>query len=297
MAADIARLGQGTCMRMTASLMFAALVFGGSLAIRLGAQTGTRGFPAQQRQLAPQETIDRGKLAYEINCRACHGPDLRGGEAGGPNLLRSDLALTDLHGELIMPLVKQGRQTPGMPPMPPIPLREDDIIAVAEYIHAVQATARGQGSPPPGPPIALNIVIGDPKKGESYFAARCTTCHTIATMRGIASRIPDPMQLQNTWVAGGTVGARGGGGRGGPPARATVLVTLPDGQRFEGRLIRIDDFLVALAMPDGTQRSFARHGNVPNVEVKDASQPHLELLHTFTDTDMHNVTAYLVTLK
>ena len=75
-----------------------------------GAGGGTgRGFPAQQRALADQATRDRGKLLYEINCRSCHGADLRGGETGGPNLLRSQLALTDLHGELISPVVQQGR--------------------------------------------------------------------------------------------------------------------------------------------------------------------------------------------
>ena len=124
-----------------------------------------RGFPAQQRQLADQATRDRGKLLYEINCRSCHGADLRGGETGGPNLLRSQLALTDLHGELIIPVVQQGRQTPGMPAMPALSLPAPDIVAIAEYIHAVQATARGQGSPPAGPPIQLNILVGDAKAG------------------------------------------------------------------------------------------------------------------------------------
>lgn len=308
-------------MRLTISLMCAAVLYAGSIAARLGAQSAptpqrqtsepspaastqgrggagggpARGFPAQQRQLAPRETIDRGKLVYDINCRACHGPDLRGGEAGGPNLLRSELALTDLHGELIMPVVKQGRQTPGMASMPPIVLSDEEIVAVAEFIHAVQATARGQGSPPAGATMQLNVVVGDPKEGETYFRTTCTACHAIESMQGIASRIPDPMQLQNTWVAGGAVGGRGGG-RGGA-TRVTAAVTLPNGQRIEGSLVRIDDFIVALTMPDGTQRSFARSGDVPKVEVKDSRQAHWKLLPTYSDRDMHNMTAYLVTLK
>ena len=251
-----------------------------------------RGFPAQQRQLADQATRDRGRLLYEINCRSCHGADLRGGETGGPNLLRSQLALTDLHGELIIPVVQQGRQTPGMPAMPPQPLPDGDIVAIAEYIHGVQATSRGQGAPPAGPPIQLNIVVGDPKAGEAYVNRTCTTCHTLQSLRGIATRIPDPMQLQNTWVAGG--GGRGGRGGGSP---VTVAVTLPDGQRFEGPLVRYDNFIVILTMPDGTQRSFARNGDLPKVEVKDPRDGHRKLLPTYTDKDMHDVTAFLVTLK
>jgi cytochrome c oxidase cbb3-type subunit 3 len=181
-----------------------------------------------------------------------------------------------------------------MPSMPPISLTDDDIVAVAEYLHAVQATARGQGSPPAGPPVQLNIVVGDPKAGEVYFTRTCTACHSAQGMQGIASRIPDPMQLQNTWVAGGAVGARGGGR---PTPRVTAVVTLANGQRLEGLLVRVDDFIVAIEMPDGTQRSFARTGEVPGVEVRDPRQAHWNLLPTHTDTDMHNVTAYLATLK
>ena len=259
---------------------------------RAGGGGAGRGFPAQQRQLADQATRDRGKLLYDINCRSCHGADLRGGEAGGPNLLRSQLALTDLHGELIIPVVRLGRQTPGMPAMPPQPLPDGDIVAIAEYIHAVQATARGQGAPPAGPPIQLNVVVGDPKAGEAYFNKTCATCHTRQGLQGIATRIPDPMQLQNTWVAGG--GGRGGRGGSSPVA---VAVTLPDGQRFEGPLVRYDDFIVILRMPDGTQRSFARNGDVPRVDIKDPREGHRKLLPTYTDKDMHDVTAFLVTLK
>ncbi len=163
-----------------------------------------RTFPAQQRTLADAATIARGKTLYEINCRACHGGDLRGGDIGGLNLLRSQLVLNDQHGELIVPVVKNGRQNPGMPPMPPLPLAEDDVKAIAEYIHSVAATMRGQGSPPPGEEVELNIVVGDAKAGEQYFAAKCASCHSASgDLKGIGERIASPLQLQNTWVAGG----------------------------------------------------------------------------------------------
>ena len=261
-------------------------------------------FPAQQRTLADPAVIARGKTIYEINCRACHGPDLRGGDIGGPNLLRSQLVLNDQHGELILPVVKNGRMNPGMPVMPPMPLPDDDVKAVAEYIPAVAATMRGQGSPPPGEEVALNIVVGNADAGRAYFNANCASCHSATgDLQGVASRISEPVQLQNLWVSGGA--AFGRGGRGGPPPQAgaanrrqvTVVVTPPSGPPVEGRLDRIDDFIVVLTPADGRQRSFRRDGSGPKVEIRDPLEGHRKLLTVYTDKDIHDVTAYLVTLK
>jgi len=80
-----------------------------------------------------------------------------------------------------------------------------------------------------------------------------------------------------------------------PPT--TVTVTLPSGEKVEGRLDRIDDFTVSLTTADGTRRSFRTAGNTPKVEVHDPLQPHRDLLRSYKDADIHNVTAYLVTLK
>jgi len=270
-----------------------------------------QGFPAQQRKLADSAVIERGNTLYGINCRLCHGPDLRGGDLGGVNLLRSPLVLNDQEGELIYPVVKGGRATPGQPPMPPLPLPEDDVKAIAAYIHSVAARMAGQGGPPPGPPVELNIVVGDAGAGQRYFAANCASCHSVtADLEGVASRYSSPMMLQNAWVAGGGGGGRGGGrGRGGAPdagggaapARApkpvTVAVTTADGQRVEGRLDRIDDFLVTLTLADGTQRTFTRTGSVPAVQISDPLAAHKQLWVKLTDKDIHDVTAYLVTLK
>ena len=252
-------------------------------------------FPAQQRALADPALIQRGNGLYGVHCRLCHGPDLRGGEMGGSNLLRSQLALNDQDGELIGPVITQGRQNPGQPSMPAIPLPPDDQRAVAAYIHSVHATMRGQGSPPAGPPVELNILVGDAKAGEAYFKTNCSSCHSpTGDLQGIATRFQDPVQLQNTWVAGG-----GGRGRGAGSARrqVTVVVTPQNGQKVEGRLDRMDDFLVLLTTAEGVQRSFSRSGDVPVVEVRDPMERHRRLLATYTDTDIHNVTAYLVTLK
>ena len=267
-----------------------------------GRGRGTATFPAQQRAAGDPAVIARGKTIYEINCRACHGPDLRGGDIGGPNLLRSQLVLNDQHGELILPVVRNGRMNPGMPVMPPQPqLSEDDVKAVAEYIHAVAATMRGQGSPPPGAEVELNIVVGNAEAGRAYFQSKCSTCHSATgDLQGIASKITSPLMLQNLWITGGGGGRGGRGGRGGAAGdrpQVTVVVTPKTGGAVEGRLERIDDFLVVLTTKDGVQRSVRRDGPEPKVEIRDPFAGHKKLLTEYTDKDIHDVTAYLVTLK
>jgi cytochrome c oxidase cbb3-type subunit 3 len=223
---------------------------------------------------------------------------------GGPNLLRSQLVLNDQDGELIQPVVQNGRQNPGMPVMPPLNMPVDDIKAVAAYIHSVAATARGQGAPPPGAAVELNIVVGDAAAGKTYFASKCSSCHSATgDLAGVAGKVSDPTELQNLWVGGGGGGRGGRGGRGAAGAagpgrgEVTVAVTPGSGPRVEGRLVRIDDFIVVVGMPDGSTRSFRRDGAVPKVDITDPLEGHKKLLLTYTDKDIHDVTAYLVTLK
>jgi cytochrome c oxidase cbb3-type subunit III len=265
-----------------------------------GGQAG-RGFPAQQKPLADPAVIARGKTLYEINCRSCHGADLRGGDMAGPNLLRSQIALNDNDGESIGEIVRTGRGD-----MDPFTLPEESVKAIAAYIRSILATARGQGSPPPGPRVELNVLVGDATEGQAYFATHCSSCHSpTGDLNGIAQRFADPMALQNAWVAGGGGGGRGGRGGGGgagptaAPNRREVRVTvaLASGEKVEGRLGRIDDFIVTLVQADGTTRSFRRDGDVPRIDINDPLEAHKKLLLIYTDRDMHNVTAYLATLK
>ena len=114
-------------------------------------------------------------------------------------------------------------------------------------------------------------------------------------LEGTATRIPDPKTLQNTWVAGGGRGRRSQAAN--ERSIPTVNVTLPSGESIEGQLVRIDDFLVTVKLADGTTRTFHREGDVPKVEVHDPMKTHRDLLAVYTDKDMHDVTAYLVTLK
>jgi cytochrome c oxidase cbb3-type subunit 3 len=265
-----------------------------------------QGFPSGQRKAADPAVVERGKTLYGVNCRLCHGADLRGGDMGGVNLMRSQLVLSDQEGELIYPVVHNGRNTPGMSPMPPLPMQESDVKAVAAYIHSVAATKVGQGGPPTAESEAkeLNIVVGDAAAGKKYFDANCTSCHSATgDLAGIATRYGSPMALQTAWVAGGGGGGRGGRGGGGGPAAprepkpVTATITTADGQRVEGRLEQIDDFLVTVQLADGTSRTFTRRGAAPGIEIHDPLDGHKKLLVKYTDTDIHDVTAYLVTLK
>ena len=251
---------------------------------------GRATFPAQQRELAAPEVIERGRGIYSATCSACHGGDLRGGQLGGPNLLRSPVVLADDNVAELDPILKGSRAERGMPALP---LPAEDVTALGAYLHSVVSTMRGQGSPPAGPPVELQVVVGDPKAGAAFFAANCSACHSVdGDLRGLAGRIVEPRVLQNLWVAGSGRGST-------PTARrvVTAVVTEPSGQRTEGRLVRYDDFSVTLAMADGTQRSFRRAGDVPKLEITDPMAGHRALLPTLSNKNMHDVTAYLVTLK
>jgi cytochrome c oxidase cbb3-type subunit 3 len=279
-----------------------------SVAARPAAQDVTAGrgggnpgaaFPAQQRAPGDPARIARGTGLYGVYCRACHGTDLRGGDQGGPNLLRSQLVLNDQAGEEIGPVVQNGRQG-AVGTMPPFGLTPDDVRALAEYIHSVAATMRGQGNPPAGPVPALNVLVGDAASGERYFAAKCGSCHSATgDLRGLAARFADPAALQNYWISAG--GSLGRGARGAPPLppsrQVTAAVTTPGGGTVEGVLVRLDDFYVVLRIADGSERSFRRNGESPHVQVRDPLEPHKTLLPVYTDNDIHDLTAYLVTFK
>jgi cytochrome c oxidase cbb3-type subunit 3 len=254
--------------------------------------------PGQQRKAEDPAQVDRGKALYSIHCTGCHGADLRGGDIGGPNLLRSQLALSDKEGELIVPIIQGSRQSAGMPA---IPVSPDDGKAIAAYVRSVMGTIGRQGMPPSTSKAPESIVVGDAKAGQAYFDAKCARCHSAeGDLKGIAGRISDARMLQNTWVSGGGGGRRGRGGA--APAASdrrtvTAVVKLPSGETVEGRLVRIDDFLVTLRLADDTLRSFTRNGDTPAVEVRDPMKPHRDLLAVYTDKDIHDVTAYLVTLR
>jgi cytochrome c oxidase cbb3-type subunit III len=280
-------------------LVVSTMITGHVLAQGRGGQPAV--FPAQQRPPGDPVVIERGKGLYTTTCAACHGADLRGGGMGGPNLLRSQVVLSDQHGELILPIVRGARADKGMPALP---LPDPDVIAVAEYIHSVTATSQRQGAPPASEAPPPDAIVGDPKAGETYFNAECSSCHSpTGDLQGIGARVPEGKALQNTWVTGSGGGRRGRGGASGasaatPDPRAIIAtITLPSGEQVQGPLVRIDNFLVTVRQPDGTQRTFRRVGDKPKVELKDPLEAHKTMLNALTDKDMHDVTAYLAGLK
>jgi len=221
-----------------------------------------------------------------VNCTFCHGPDARGGDGGGPNLLRSSAMLDDQNGELIAPIVQKGRGA-----MPAIPLSSDQITDIAAFLHSIPVSSRTG-------PSTINILVGDAKKGEAYVAQACAKCHSTAALRTFAGKLDDPKTLQQMWLMPGS-GGRGVGPNTAPIPRPpiTAIVTMPSGERVEGRVEQIDDFTVTLTLADGRQRTIKTFGTTARVELRDPLQPHKELLPIYTDTDIHNVTAYLASLR
>jgi cytochrome c oxidase cbb3-type subunit III len=254
-------------------------------------------FPQQQRQLAAPEVIARGKALYGVNCVACHGSDLRGGDMGGPNLLRSQDALSDKHGEMIGPIIHGARQDKGMPAFN---LEDNDVVAVAEYIHSVLAQIGVQGRPPGSETIPeLKVIVGDAAAGKTYFDASCASCHSVSgDLHGFAAKYKDPRDLQNAWIGAGVLAARGG-----PPGLETsdrsakVTVTTANGQKLEGTLIEQNEFVVTFTTADGVRHSLTRTNFVPKVEVQEWNDAHKKMMLTLKDKDMHDVTAYLATTK
>jgi mono/diheme cytochrome c family protein len=249
---------------------------------------GGGGFANAFPQHAPGDpaAIERGKALYGVQCNFCHGSDARGGE-GGPNLLRSDLVLNDKSGELITPVVQNGRNE-----MPKINLTPAQVSDVAAYIHSFRVA--GYDASRMTPP---SVLVGDAAAGEAYFKKTCAACHSVTgDLKGVGSRFTDAKLLQNYFLMPG--GGRGGRGPGGTALKpVTVTVTQANGHKIEGRLVRIDDFIVILADADNMQHTFRRDGDKPKVEIHDPMEPHKQLLPKYTDADIHNLTSYLVTVK
>lgn len=232
------------------------------------------------------EAVDRGGQVFVAKCAACHGATAKG-TSRGPDLIRSVLLLDDEKGILVSPVIRNGRPDKGMPKLN---LTEDQISDVVAWLH-VQTYAVDHRNTF----VFLDVVTGDPKKGEAYFngAGGCAGCHSATgDLKGIAAKY-DPHELQGRWLQPRSFGR---GGRGGGSV-TTVTVTLPSGQTYNGTLDRIDDFNVSLRDSNGDFHSFDREGATPKVEIHDPLKVHTDLLRKYTDADIHNVTAYLVTLK
>lgn len=259
--------------------------------------------------------VKHGDEVYLANCGTCHGATGKGTDVA-PDLVRSPLVDDDNKGDLIGPLIKSGRPDKGMPALNLTPEEITDVAAWLR-VQVYGAAMRGTYS-------YLDIVVGDPTKGEAFFngAGKCNTCHSVTgDLAGIGGKY-DPPTLQSRWVSGGG-GGRGGAGRGrggrgtaplaleggdqntyldlSPPeitkSTSTITVTLANGQKIDGVPIAISDFNVTFKDMNGGYHSIEREGDFPKVETHNPLAPHGALLKSISDDDMHNVTAYLVTLK
>jgi cytochrome c oxidase cbb3-type subunit III len=254
-----------------------------------GGRGGGFGSAYPQHEQAPPEKIAAGKTLYDINCSFCHGADARGGE-GGPNLLRSEMVMDDQNGEMIAPVVQNGRPDTAMQKFD---LSADQVSEIAAYIHSFRVSSRDVGRMVP-----TNILVGDAKAGEAFFngPGKCNTCHSVTgDLAGIGAKM-QPKQLQNALVSG-----RAGGGGFGAPAeggpKTTVTVALVNGKTVEGTLDNLDDFVVSLTDANHNRLTYNRSSEVKSVTVHNPLQAHIDMLPNWTDDDIHNMTAYLVTLK
>ena len=245
--------------------------------------------PADKHVVDP-EAANRGRKVYAAECIECHGTHARGGDKG-TDLVRSEIVLHDRYGSAIGPFLKKGHPTQTTPAAKLTAAQIEDLSHTIhqEVYNTLRAALQIQ-----------NVLTGDAKAGASYFngEGKCSTCHSPSgDLAKIGSRM-EPAAIQQRFLFPGGAGGRGGrGGRGGPPPTAvTVTVTPASGAAITGRLLYLDDFTVSLRDDAGEYRSFPRGPGVQVVK-HDPLQAHHELLDRYTDKNIHDIVAYLETLK
>jgi len=216
----------------------------------------------------------RGAPLFAKNCAFCHGPSGRG--ATGPSLITSDLVLADDHGEHLMPFLKKGRPEKGMPEF--ATMSDQELTEIAEFLHVQVEDVANRGAYQ-----VLNILIGNAAKGEAYVEGHCMSCHTAETFAHIASRFRSPSQLQRNWIWPAGVG------------NITANVKTQQGM-ISGRVTQMSDFRITVVDGSGDTRTIDSGPGV-EVQINDQLAAHQKMVMTLGNDDMHNVTAYLETLK
>jgi mono/diheme cytochrome c family protein len=220
----------------------------------------------------------KGEPLYKQNCSTCHGENARG--AQGPNLVRSVSVLHDEKGEEIGPIVKAGR--PGMPPFPNF--SQDDIYSISQYLKLQVELAANRGTYTQTYGDLRNKVTGDVKAGEAFFKTNCTTCHSASgDLAKIGSKFQQAAQLQQRFLWPAT------------PGPAKVTVTTASGAKVTGTVSKEDDFHISVYDAAGEYHNWPR--DKVKIETEDKLQGHRALLPKYSNGDIHNMTAYLVTLK
>jgi cytochrome c oxidase cbb3-type subunit 3 len=239
----------------------------------------------------------RGRKTYASACIQCHGTQARGGQ-GGSNILRSSTLLHDRYGNVLGPFLRKGHPVQSGPASSSY---TDAQMADLSHFLRERFNDTLRGSPVF---TVQNVLTGDAKAGETYFNGDggCRECHSpTADLKGIGARL-DPPALQQRFLfpRPPTRGPRGPG-PGGPGGVAvgkptTVTVTAASGETVNGVLVSLDDFTVALRDPNGVYRSWKRTADLTVVK-HDPYAAHIALLDKYTDKNMHDIVAYLESLK
>jgi cytochrome c oxidase cbb3-type subunit 3 len=240
-------------------------------------------------QKLDQAAVERGRKIFVPTCGFCHGNDAHG--KSGPDLVRSALVLHDKNGDTIGPVIRNGRPERGMPAF--AGMSADQIGDISIFLHSRASDVSNRMAYRIG-----DIVTGDPRKGEAFFtgAGGCTGCHSPSgDLAHVASKY-EAVELQRRLLypapnlldmyLGKAVK---------PPAPSKVTVHLPSGEQVSGILDHADEFSVSLHDSSGWYRSFSRDNTT--VDIQDPRAAHEALLPKYTDDEMHNVLAYLETLK
>lgn len=216
---------------------------------------------------------------FQQNCAFCHGRDAQGGETG-PDLTRSKLVLTDVKGDKISEVIRNGRPEKKMPAFN---FSSEELLNLAAFIHAQEARAVAQKGKRKGVDVS-DLQTGTVAAGQQYFdgAGTCSTCHSAkGDLAGVATRY-EGLQLEERMLYPKDVKGR-------------LTVTLPSGERITGSEAYLDEFTVALRDSEGIYRSWAA-GKV-RYSLDSPVQSHADLFSKYTDEDIHNLMAYLQTLR
>lgn len=253
-----------------------------ALPILMG-QEGGRGNTREFLGLGPAPdaaAAKKGDPLYVANCAACHGKTARGGQA--PDLVRSVVVLHDEKDEEIAALIKNGRPQAGMPAFPG--LSQEEIHSISQFLKMQVELTANRGTYGQTYSSLRSQTSGDPRKGQEFFAANCGECHSASgDLAKIGAQFPQAATLQARFVWPSSRG----------PAHATV--TTKSGQVITGTVLKFDDFDIALRDASGEYHYWPC--DQVRVQIEDKLAGHRALLPKYSDADLHNVTAYLATLK
>ena len=229
---------------------------------------------------ADRAAVERGRAQFKSSCGFCHGDDATGNRA--PDLIRSAVLGHDTNGDQLGPVIRNGRPDQGMPAF--ATLSAQQVSDITMFLHNQAAAALQSNRVPRDYPLA-KLLTGNAAAGKTWFdgAGGCASCHSpTGDLKGVAHKY-SPLDLQQRFLFPGT------------GAKMTATVTLRDGQVVEGVVEHQDEFEIAIRRKDGWYRSWPR--NEVKVEIHDPLAAHRALMEKYTDRDIHNVFAYLETLK